>query len=123
MALTTQGRGWVIDRLQNVELPAAALMQFIGWGTGTNAEAVGDTDLQTQSAEARTTGTLSQPTATTDRCVGTITSASGQSISEVGRFNIATKGGANQQLQQRHVFTAIPLLTGDAITFTLDLTD
>lgn len=123
MALTTQGRQWVIDRLQNVELPAAALMQFIGWGTGTTAENVADTDLAVQSAEARTTGTLSQPNATTDRCVGTITSAGTQSIAEVGRFNIATKGGANQQMLQRHVFSAIPLVASDSIQFTLDLTD
>lgn len=123
MALTTQGRQWIIDRLQNVELPAASLMQYVGWGTGTTAENVADTDLVTQSSEARTTGTLSQPTATTDRCVATITSTSTQTIAEVGRFNIATKGGANQQLQQRHVFTGIPVVSGDAIQFTLDLTD
>lgn len=123
MGLTTQGRGWIIDRLQNVELPAGSLMQFIGWGTGSTAENVADTDLVTQSSEARTTGTLSQPTATTDRCVGTITSTQTQTITEVGRFNIATKQGSNQQLQQRHVFTGIPLVNGDAIAFTLDLTD
>lgn len=122
MALTTQGRQWVIDRLQNVELPAGSLMDDVGWGTGTTAENVADTDLVTQSSEARTTGTLSQPTATTDRVVATITSTQTQSIAEVGRFNIATKQGANQQMLQRHVFTAIPLLSGDAITFTLDLT-
>jgi hypothetical protein len=123
MGLTTQGRGWIIDRLQNVELPAASLMQFVGWGTGSTAENVADTDLVSQSSEARTTGTLSQPNATTDRCVATITSTQTQTIAEVGRFNIATKGGANQQLQQRHVFTGIPLVNGDQITFTLDLTD
>lgn len=123
MALTTAGRVWVITRLHNTELPAGALMQFVGWGTGTTAEAVGDTDLVTQAAEARTTGALSTPTTTTSRCIATITSASTQSISEVGRFNIATKQGANQAMLQRHVFTAIPLLSGDAIQFTLDLTD
>ncbi|UTI65618.1 hypothetical protein NBH00_05255 [Paraconexibacter antarcticus] len=123
MALTTVGRGWIIDRLQNVELPAGALMQFIGWGTGSVAENVADTDLGTASSEARTTGTLSQPTATTDRCVGTITSTQTQTITEAGRFNTLTKGAANQQMQQRHVFTGIPLLSGDAIVFTLDLTD
>ncbi len=122
-ALTTVGRQWVIDRIQNVELPAAALMQFVGWGTGTNAENVADTDLQTQSSESRTTGTLSQPTATTDRVVATITSTQGQTIAEVGRFNVATKGAANQQMQQRHVFTGLPLLNLDQITFTLDMTD
>lgn len=122
MALTTQGRAWVIDRLQGVEQPSPALMQFVGWGTGSTAEAVGDTDLATQSAEARTSGTLSQPTTTTDRCVATITSLSTQTIREVGRFNIATKQGANQQMLQRHVFTGIPVEANDQITFTLDLT-
>jgi len=123
MALTTVGRGWVINRINNVELPAAALMQFVGWGTGTTAENVADTDLVTASAEARTTGTLSVPVATTSRVVATITSTSTQSIAEVGRFNVLTKGAANQQMLQRHVFTAIPLLNADQITFTLDLTD
>ena len=123
MALTTIGRNWIIDRIQNVELPAGSLMQQIGWGTGSTAEAIGDIDLAVQSAEARVAGVLSQPVPTTDRCVATITSASTQTIAEVGRFNISTKGGANQQMQQRHVFTGIPLLAGDQVTFTLDLTD
>lgn len=123
MGLTDQGRGWVIDRLQNVELPAAALMQFVGWGTSTAAETAAQTDLTTQSTEARSTGVLSQPTAFTDRCVATITSTQTQSIAEVGRFNIATKQGANQQMIQRHVFTAIPLVASDQIQFTLDVTD
>lgn len=123
MGLTTQGREWVIDRLQNVELPAGALMTFVGWGTGTTAEAVGQTDLATPSADARVTGTLSQPTSTTDRCVATITSGSTQTIAEVGRFNTLAKGAANQQMLQRHVFTGIPLVSGDQIQFTLDLTD
>lgn len=123
MGLTTTGRQWVIDRLQNVELPAAGLMQFIGWGTGSTAEAVGDVDLTTQASEARVTGVLSQPTATTDRVVGTITADGSKSIAEVGRFNVLTKGAANQQMQQRHVFTAIPLVLSDQIQFTLDMTD
>ncbi len=123
MALTTDGRQWIIDRLQNVELPAASLMDDVGWGTGSTAENVADTDLVTQSSEARTTGTLSQPTATTDRVVATITSTQTQTIAEVGRFNISTKQGANQHMQQRHVFTGIPVLSGDQITFTLDTTD
>lgn len=123
MALTTTGREWIIDRLQNVELPAASLMDDVGWGTGATAEAVGDVDLVTQATEARTTGTLSQPTSTTDRVVATITANGTKTITEVGRFNIATKQGANQVMLQRHLFTGIPLLLNDAITFTLDLTD
>lgn len=126
MALTTVGRTWYIDRAQNVELPAAALMLYVGWGTGTNAEAVGDTDLQTVATETsttRVTGTLSQPTSTTDRCTATVTATGTRSITEVGRFNVATVGAANQQMLQRHVFTAIPVVSGDTITFSLDVTD
>lgn len=122
MGLTTRGREWVVDRIQNVELPAGALMQFIGWGTGTTAEAVGDLDLAVQATEARTTGTLSQPTATTDRCIGTITADGTKTITEVGRFNVLTKGAANQQMIQRHLFTGIPLVASDQIQFTLDVT-
>jgi len=57
----------------------------------------------------------------TDR-VGTIISTSAQVITEVGWFNILPKGGANQQLQQRHVFTGIPLTASDGLMFTLDMT-
>jgi hypothetical protein len=124
MGLTTQGREWVIDRLQNVEVPAGSLMRFLGWGTGIAAEAVGDTQLATEASEARVTGTLSQPNATTDRVVGTITADDPKTITEVGRFNMATKGGANQQMLQRHVWNpGIPLVANDQIQFTLDLTD
>lgn len=120
MGLTTDGREWVIDKLQNVAPSSNALMDYIAWGTGTTAEDVGDSALATEASEARTQGTLSQPTATTDRLVGTITCAgSGKTIAEVGRFNASAAG----VLLQRHVFTGIPLLVGDRIEFTLDLTD
>lgn len=101
-------------------------MQYVGWGTSSTAEAVGDTDLIAVAAPTNTTrvtGTFTQPTTTTDRCTATVTAGSTLTITEVGRFNVATVGAANQQMIQRHIFTGLPLLSGDAIVFTLDLTD
>jgi hypothetical protein len=123
VALTTEGRGWVIDKLQNVAPLTNAMMTSIGWGTGTTAENVTDSALVTEASEARVTGTQSQPTATTDRLVGELTAAGTKTIAEVGRFNTLTKADANEILLQRHVFTGIPLLANDRIEFTLDLTD
>jgi hypothetical protein len=120
MALTTAGREWVIDKVQSLAPLSNATMTAIAWGTGTNAEVVGDTALQTEASEARVTGTLSQPTTTTDRLVGTITAGGSKTISEVGRFNSTTPAGST--LLQRHKFTGIPVESGDSVTFTLDLT-
>lgn len=122
MALTTAGREWVIDKLQDVAPLSNAMMTFIGWGITATAEAVTDVQLASESTEARVVGTQSQPTATTDRLVGTLTADGIKSITEVGRFN-KIDNGAGRQMIQRHVFTAIPLVLNDQITFTLDLTD
>lgn len=122
MGLTTVGREWVIDKVQSLAPLSNATMTAVAWGTGTNAEAIGDTALQTEASEARTAGALTQPTTTTDRCTGTITCAgAGKTITECGRFNSTTPAGST--LQQRHVFTGIPLVVGDSIAFTLDMTD
>jgi hypothetical protein len=114
-----------MSRLNNVENPAGGLMQYLAWGTGSVAENVADTSVTATAptATTRVTGTLSLPVATTSRCVGTITAAGTVTISEVGRFNIATVGGTGDTLLQRHVFTGIPLLSGDAISYTIDLLD
>lgn len=125
MALTTEGREWVIDKLQDVATLANAKMTAIGWGTGATAEAVTDAALVTEASEARVAGTLSQPTSTTDRLVGTLTADGPKTITEVGRFNTINKAetAGNTYLLQRHVFTGIPLVAGDQIQFTLDLSD
>lgn len=121
MGLTTEGREWVIDKVQNVAPLSNAMMTAIGWGTGSTAEAVGDSALATEASEARVTGVLSQPTSTTDRLVGTLTAAAGKTITEVGRFNTTTKADASEIIQQRHVFTGLVLLANDRIEFTLDM--
>lgn len=121
MALTTAGREWVIDKVQDGAPLSNARMTFIGWGTGTTAEAVGDVQLATEASEARVTGTLSQPNATTDRLVGEITANGTKTIAEVGRFN-KSDNGSGRVMQQRHVFSGIPVENSDRIEFTLDLT-
>jgi hypothetical protein len=126
MALTTEGREWYIDKVQDVATLTNAKMTAIGWGTGVTAEAVGDVGLVTEATEARVVGTLSQPTSTTDRLVGTMTCAGAlKNITEVGRFNTTNKSetAGNTYLLQRHLFTAIPTDVGDSITFTLDVLD
>lgn len=66
---------------------------FIGWGTGVVAADKADADLGTASAEARVAGVETQPLADKLQWVETITSASGQTITEVGLFDGAGAGG------------------------------
>lgn len=120
MALTTAGREWVIDKVQSVAPNTNAVMGWIAWGTTNTAENVADTALAVEASEARAVAVQTQPTTTTDRAVGTITANGTKTIVEVGRFNQLAVGGV---MLQRHIFTGIPLLVNDAITFTLDLTD
>jgi hypothetical protein len=113
--LTQTGVQKIIANLFGTALTAPT---YLGWGTGTTAPAVTDTALQTASAEARTNGTASKITTTftndTLKVVGTITSASGQTISEVGLFDASTAGN----MYIHGVFTGVVLSTGDAIQFT-----
>lgn len=128
--LTTQGKEWIVDKMQSVEpRPAGGnggasgpgLCDRIWWGTGSVAEAVGNTFANvTEASENRTTGTLSQPTTTTDRCVGTITATGSKNITESGRTNTSTKGDTGQILFMRALFTSVPVETNDQITFTHD---
>lgn len=101
---------------------AAGKCDRIWWGTGVVAEAVGNTfGNVTEASEARTTGTLSQITSTTDRCVGLITATGTKSITETGRTNTTTKSQAGEVLYMRALFTAVPVENTDTITFTLDV--
>lgn len=117
--LTTAGKQWIIDKIQEEPVGAAlTLMKWVAWGTGATAEAVGNTSLATEASEARVVGVLSQPAADTDRCVATITAAGTKTITECGRFNQLAVGGT---MQQRSLFTGIPVVSGDRIEFTQDL--
>jgi hypothetical protein len=125
--LTTTGKQWNVDKMRATNGGAVGLaqvqpndqMKWVGWGTGTTAEANTQTALTTPAAEARVTGAITSPSAALHRVIATITSASGQSIAEVGLFDQLAAGGT---MLIRAVFTAIPLVTNDQIQFTLDFT-
>ncbi len=110
---TSSGKQWVVDKMRGT---VTTEQRFIGWGTGTAAEAAGNTALAAASSEARTSGTMSSPAAATYRVVGTVTSTSTQNITEVGLFDASTAG----VMIIRAVFTAVPVESGDAIAFTID---
>jgi hypothetical protein len=102
---------------------------FHGIGTGTNAEAVGDTALQTELTtqynpdNTRATGTPSQPSANIYRTLGTNTLDSGTpAVTEHGIFTQAATGGGT--LLDRSVFSSIDLngANGDGMQTTYDIT-
>ena len=100
--------------------------QYHGCGTGTTAENVTDTSLETESTTAlnpdstRATGTGSQPSANIYQSVGTLTFDAGAAITEHGVLTQAATGGGT--LLDRSVFSAINVSSGDSIQFTYQLT-
>jgi hypothetical protein len=92
-------------------------MNFHGSGTGVVAEAVGDTTLGTE-VETREAGTKSQPAANQLRSVATHTYGATFAITEHGLLSASTGG----TLWDRTVFSAINVVSGDAIEFTYTCT-
>lgn len=101
-------------------------LNYHGCGTGTTAEAVGDTALVTESTTAlnpdstRATGTRSTPASNQFQTVGTLTFDASAAITEHGIFSQAATGGGT--LWDRSVFSAINVASGDSIQFTYVLT-
>lgn len=117
---STSGKAICSGRLIGAT-PSQAEPKYIGWGTGAGTAAVGNTTLFTEAAEARVAGTASQVTTTltndTYQLVGTLTSASGQTITNAGVFDASTAGN----LLMKGDFTGIPLSINDGIQFTMKL--
>lgn len=114
--VTDAGRDAIVDAFTNTfELEN---FNYHDSGTGTNAEAVGDTALQTATGIARATGTQSQPTSDVYRSVGTITYDGTYAITEHGLFSAASAG----TLLDRTVFTAVNVVNNDQIQFTFNIT-
>lgn len=101
-------------------------LRYHGCGTGTTAEAVGDTALVTESTTAlnpdstRATGTQSQPSVNILQSVGTLTFDASAAVTEHGLFSQAATGGGT--LWDRTVFSAINVVSGDSISFTYSMT-
>lgn len=114
---TTTGKQWVVDKMRET-VAAGTTQRWIDWGTGSTAEAVGNTALHVPGGEARTSGAITSPSAALHRVIGTMTATGTKTITEVGLFDASTAG----VMMIRALFTGIPLVSGDQIQFTLDLT-
>lgn len=123
--ITDAGVAFLVDDWDNNGQDLTT-MNFHGCGTGTNAEAAGDTALQTESTtvlnpdSTRATGTRSQPAANQYRSVGTLTFDGSAAVTEHGILSQAATGGGT--LWDRSVFSAINVANGDSIQFTYTCT-
>lgn len=92
--LVSKGRDIITGRMIG-STPTQAEPKNLGWGTGSGAAATPDVALIIEAAEARVAGTSSQQTTTTSsdtyQVVGTITSSSGQTITEFALADGTTK--------------------------------
>lgn len=122
--ITTVGVGYLVDAWQNiVEMEN---MKYHGIGTGSTAEANGDSALVTELTteynpnSTRATGTTTESTSVIFETVATNTldGTPGGALREHGLFSAASAG----VLWDRTVFAAITLSSGDAIQTTYDMT-
>jgi hypothetical protein len=123
--VTTAGVNFIVDGFQGTQ--SISQLRFHGMGTGTNAEAIGDTALQTESttaltpASTRATGTLTEgATANIFRTVGSNVVNTTVNATEHGIFNQAATGGGT--LLDRSVFSAVGLVNGNTFQTTYELT-
>lgn len=122
--VTDVGVGYIVDAWQNsVELEN---MKYHGLGTGSTAEAAGDTALVTEltteyTGNVRATGTTTEgASANIFRSVATNTldGTPGAALREHGLFSASSSG----VLMDRTVFAAITLSSGDSLASTYDQT-
>lgn len=123
--ITTAGVNFLVDAFQNTtELEN---MKFHGIGTGSTAEAAGDTALVTELTteyspdSTRATGSTTEGAgANIYRTVGTNTldATPGAALREHGIFSAASAG----TLWDRTVYAAITLSSGDSLQSTYDMT-
>ena len=113
--VTTAGVGFIVDAFQNsAELEN---MRYHALGTGTNAEAVGDTALQTEltteyTGNQRASGSITEAAANIFQTVGTNTLDSGTpAVTEHGILSQQATGGGT--LLDRSQFAAINLNGGN----------
>jgi hypothetical protein len=123
--VTTAGVNFIVDAFQN--LAELENFKFHALGTGTNAEAVGDTALQTELTtqyspdNTRATGTTVEgASANIYRTVGTNTLDGSAAVTEHGILSQAATGGGT--LLDRSVFGALNLVSGDSVSSTFELT-
>lgn len=121
--ITTVGVGYLVDAWQN--LVEMENQKYHGLGTGSTAEANGDTALVTEltteyTGNVRATGTTTEASATVFETVATNTldGTPGAALREHGLFSASTVG----VLWDRTVFASITLSSGDGLQSTYDMT-
>jgi hypothetical protein len=111
--------------LTNRIIQAGTAPKNIAWGIGTNAPAVTDTALQTESAPTtaggRTVGTESRTTVSVTfdnyQVTGTVTAVSTLAITEAGLFDNVTAGN----MLMRGTYSAVNVVSADSIAYTFGL--
>lgn len=113
--VTTAGVNFIRDAFRNTV--EAELMNYHASGTGTTAEAVGDTALVTEIA-TRVAGTQTAGGAGAYVTTATIPYTTTSAVTEHGIFSASSAG----TLLDRSVFTAVNVVNGDSIQFAYTLT-
>ena len=115
-SVTTAFTAYLVQAFVNSTTTALDVFKYHSPGTGTTAEATGDTSLYT-AVGVRGTGT-NTAAVNVFTSVSTITFTAAASITEHGVFS-ATTGGT---LLDRTSFAAVSVASGDSIGFTYQLT-
>lgn len=124
--VTTSGVNYIVDAFQN--LTELENMKYHAIGTGTAAEAIGNTALGTEltsqysTANTRVTGTLGEQSGNANvfESTATITVSAAVAITEHGIFS--TPGSGSGVLLDRSVFAAVNLASGESLQATYSLT-
>lgn len=118
--VTTAFCEFVVAQLQT-ETSVFGDFKYHDSGTGSTPAAIGDTSMETVVTDnLRTVGTQTTTSSVIYKSVGAIAYTGGHNITEHGLFNTVRATGPT--LLDRHVFTAIPVVNLDSITFTYELT-
>lgn len=117
-SVTDAGVAYLVDAFQGINSAEPENFNYHDAGTGTTAEAVGQTALVTPWGGARVTGTVTEPAANQYRTTGTITFNNTFAITEHGLFSASSTG----TMWDRSVFTAINVVNTDQIAFQYTLT-
>lgn len=116
--VTTVYVNLLVDELQSSQAAHSTFL-YHDSGTGTTAEAAGDSALVTKVETGRATGTQTEgASANIYRSVGTISYTATRAVTEHGLFSASSAGS----LMDRTVFSAINVVNGDSIQFTYELT-
>lgn len=113
--VTDAGVAYLVDALQGTTEPEN--LRWHGSGTGTTAESASQTGLVTEIG-SRVQGSLGENAANVFQTVATISYSSTLAITEHGIFSASTGG----TMLDRSVFSAVNVISGDAIEFTYRLT-